>query len=286
MADFLVTEPKGPDPLAGVEDAILEKFLNEFDPSNPDRVLEIDAPADAVPEPLPPVEETIDPPVEAAPPAAEPEPEPEIDLSASEKEGERIAREALQAKVALLEAHNSRLAGKIGFFEQKLNTIPQATEPYQPETQAEVDRLTSLEQRLDQEKAMRVRAEVSQAVNSAVAELDGTWSTELAPEIQAVVPKYADQIQAARDATDPALARQIATAVGLLVKADAMQMKWETTHKALVERKATTAPATAKAKQAAAASGAGSVPTPAPKQVSFADMTAAEADAWLRENVR
>ena len=282
MADILLRQ--GSDPLLdGMDDATIENLLNQIDPSNPDKPLELPVPVDAVPEPPPPVEPIEVAPVEATP---EPEPEPEIDLAASEREGKRIADEALQAKIALLEAHNSRLAGKIGFFEQKLKSIPQATEPYQPESQVEIDRLSAVEQRLEQAETIRVRSEVSQAVNAAVAALDGPWSAELAAEIQVIAPKYADQIQAANESTDPALARQIATAVGLMVKAEATKMKWEASHKDLETRKAASVSATASAKRAAAVSGAGSVAAPPPKPVSFADMTADEADAWLKANVR
>jgi len=237
--------------------------------------------------PVPPSEPEI-PAVPESPAPVEPEPpvEPEIDLAASEKEGDRIARELLEAKIAALEAHNSRLAGKLGFVEQKLKVAPVASEPYEPQTQEEVDRLTSLEQRLEQSEARRTRAEVSQAVEQEFAALDGAWSTDYAAEIRAIAPKYQDQIQAAMDTNDPALARQITKAVGLMVKAEVTQARWEASHKDLVARKASTAPAAMAAKKAASVSGSGAVPTPAPKPRSYADMTPSEADAWLRENVR
>src|SRR6185436_4935217 len=129
------------------------------------------------PEAEPPaVTEEAYPPDEPPAPVAAEEPPPstdEIDLGASEKEGDRLAREALEAKLALLEAHNSRLAGKLGFFEQKLKSIPQASEPYEPQTQGEIDRLTSLEQRLAESEQRRASTEVSQAVEAAFAALDG-----------------------------------------------------------------------------------------------------------------
>jgi dsDNA-specific endonuclease/ATPase MutS2 len=109
---------------------------------------------------------------------------------------------------------------------------------------------------------------------------------ELASEIAVVAPKYADQIKAAQETNDPALARQIATAVATVVKAEAMQMKWQARHESLVKQREAATVDMQKAKKAQTPSGSGSVPTPPPKPKSFADMTASEADAWLRENVR
>ena len=283
MPEFLTNASRQPsDPaLDGVDDAALEALLNSYDPSNPDKPIEVPV-ADAPPEP--PVEAA--PPVEEAPPAEAPPEEPEIDLAASEKEGDRIAREKLEAALALQQAHSSRLAGEIGYLKQKLESNPRSSEPYQPETQAELDRLTSLEQRLADSENRRIKTEVSQAIESELNSLDGAWSKELATEIAAVAPKYADQIKAARESTDPALARQISKAVGLLVRAEAMQMSWDTKHKALVEKKAATVSAATSAKKAATISGSGAVPTPPPQPKSFADMTADEADAWLKANVR
>jgi len=237
----------------------------------------------ATPEPI----ET--PKEEAAPPEAPPEPptvEPEIDLSAVEKEGEKIAREKLEAQLDLVMAHNSRLAGKIGFLEQKLNSAPASSEPYEPQTQQEVDRLTQVEQRLNQAEERRTRSEVSQAIADALGRMDGPWTSELASEIAEVAPKYADQIKAANESTDPELARQIATAVATVVKAEASQMAWQTRHDSLVKQKEAATTDMAKAKKAQTPSGSGGVPPPQTKPKTIADMTSAEADAWLRENVR
>jgi len=238
-------------------------------------------PGPDTPEPEAPAEEAA--PTEEAPPAVEPV--PEVDLAASEREGDNISREAMEAKIALLMAHNSRLAGKLGFLEQKLNSPPATSEPYEPQSEAEVDRLTQLERRIEQSEARRQAAEVSQAVAESVAQMDGPWVQELAKEIAEIAPKYVDQIKAAQETTDPALARQIATAVATVVKAEAMQMKWKAGHATMVAQKSAATADLAKAKKAQAPSGSGGVPSPPPKPKTFADMTAAEADAWLRENV-
>jgi hypothetical protein len=257
----------------------LDKLLDEFSATGSMTIEE-----------APPVET---PPSESPDEAKEPgsqveqetKPEPEIDLAASEREGDRISREKLEAQLTLLMAHNSRLAGKLGFLEQKLNSDPVASEPYEPQTQQEVDRLTQLEQRVAQSEAHRLQSEVSQAVSEAIGRLDGPWVQEFASEIASVAPKYADQIKSAQESTDPELARQTAVAVATMVRAEVTQMKWQSNHAALVEKKTAATADLAKAKKAQAPSGSGGVPPAPAKTKEYKDMTVEEADKWLRENV-
>lgn len=257
----------------------LDKLLDEFSATGSMTIEE-----------APPVET---PPSESPDEAKEPgsqveqetKPEPEIDLAASEREGDRISREKLEAQLTLLMAHNSRLAGKLGFLEQKLNSDPVASEPYEPQTQQEVDRLTVLERRLAESESKRNQAEVSQAIAESIGKLDGAWVQDLATEIAVVAPKYADQIKAAQESNDPELARQIATAVATVVKAEATQMKWAARHESMVAQKTAATADMAKAKKAQTPSGSGGVPPPPPKQKEPGSMTADEADKWLRENV-
>jgi hypothetical protein len=257
----------------------LDKLLNEFSATG-SMTIE-DAPVEAPPAEVPAGEAPVEP-VEPEPPAA---PEPEVDLAASEKEGDRFAREKLEAQLSLLMAHNSRLAGKLGFLEQKLNSAPAASEPFEPQTQQEVDRLTVLERRLAESESKRNQAEVSQAIAESIGKLDGAWVQDLATEIAVVAPKYADQIKAAQESNDPELARQIATAVATVVKAEATQMKWAARHESMVAQKTAATADMAKAKKAQTPSGSGGVPPPPPKQKEPGSMTADEADKWLRENV-
>lgn len=243
---------------------------------------------ETVPVPEAPPEPASEPAVEAqADPVPETEPEPEEDEAALESEGERLKREKLEAKLELLEAHNSRLAGKLGFFEQQLKSVPRASEPYEPQTQEEMDRLGQLEQRFAQSEAVRTQTEVDQAVESAINALDTPEVVQtLSAEIAAVAPKYAEQLAAARTVGDPRLARQEATAIGRSVLAEARELHWENRHKALIEKRASTAGDSLKAKKAAAPSASGTVPAPQAKPKTFADLTPSEADAWLRANVR
>jgi hypothetical protein len=209
----------------------------------------------------------------------------EVDLSALEREGDKLAREKLEAQLELVMAHNSRLAGKLGFLEQKLNSAPVSSEPYEPQTQQDVDRLTLLERRLEESESKRNQAEVSQAIADSVGRLDGPWVQDLAEEIAAVAPKYADQIRAAQESNDPELARQIATAVATVVKAEATQMKWAVRHEAMVKQKEAATVDMARAKRAQTPSGSGGVPPPQSRPKTFADMNAKELDDWLKTNV-
>ena len=209
----------------------------------------------------------------------------EVDLSALEREGDKLAREKLEAQLELVMAHNSRLAGKLGFLEQKLNSAPVSSEPYEPQTQQDVDRLTLLERRLEESESKRNQTEVSQAIADSVGRLDGPWVQDLAEEIAAVAPKYADQIRAAQESNDPELARQIATAVATVVKAEATQMKWAVRHEAMVKQKEAATVDMARAKRAQTPSGSGGVPPPQSRPKTFADMNAKELDDWLKTNV-
>jgi len=182
-------------------------------------------------------------------------------------------------------AHNSRLAGKLGFLEQKLNSAPVSSEPYEPQTQQDVDRLTLLEQRLAASESKRNQAEVSQAIAESVGRLDGPWVQDLAAEIAQVAPKYADQIRAAQESNDPELARQIAMAVATVVKAEATQMKWAVRHESMVKQKEAATVDMARAKKAQTPSGSGGVPPPQARPKTFADMNVKDLDDWHKTNV-
>ena len=259
--------------------------------SNEELEAVLDGLTGADPAPAPPPfepelpEESVQP--EAAPESpAEPVPSSdEIDLPAFEREGDKLAREKLEAQLALVMAHNSRLAGKLGFLEQKLNSAPVSSEPYEPQTQQDEDRLTLLERRLADSESKRNQAEVSQAIADSVSRLDGPWVQELAAEIAAVAPKYTDQIRAAQESNDPELARQIATAVVTVVKAEATQMKWAERHESMVKQKEAATVDMARAKKAQTPSGSGGVPPPQARPKTFADMNVKDLDDWLRTNV-
>lgn len=259
--------------------------------SNEELEAVLDGLTGADPAPAPPPsepelpEESVQP--EAAPDSpVEPDPSSdEIDLPAFEREGDKLAREKLEAQLALVMAHNSRLAGKLGFLEQKLNSAPVSSEPYEPQTQQDEDRLTLLERRLADSESKRNQAEVSQAIADSVSRLDGPWVQELAAEIAAVAPKYTDQIRAAQESNDPELARQIATAVATVVKAEATQMKWAERHESMVKQKEAATVDMARAKKAQTPSGSGGVPPPQARPKTFADMNVKDLDDWLRTNV-
>lgn len=276
MSDAVVRIDTGRD-FGSMTSEQLEHVLNNLTPDG-------DVPPEAPPQ-VEAVEDAPSEPEQEAEPEAEPDPEPEveIDIAASEREIDRNKIDKLEASLLLQQAHASRLAGEIGYLKNQRPLA--ASEPYEPQSQVEVDRLALLEQRFAESEARRVVTEVSQVVDQSIGALDGPWVDELASEIAAIAPKYKDQIEFARSSTDPEMARQIATAVAMVVKAEATQARLESRHATLVEKKASTRANSDKAKRAAAPSASGAVPAAAPKTKTYADMTAAEADAWLRENV-
>jgi len=283
MADIVIPSPAGQlfaDKSVEDLDALLRTMTpdGEIPGAPPDEPAPEPQLADPEPTPTPEPE-----PVAAAP---EPTPEPEVDLAALETEGERLKREKLEAELKMQQAHSSRLAGEIGYLKEQLKSIPRPSEPYEPQSEADLDRLTQLERRIAQSESERQRSMASQAFQDAVGRLDGDWSVKYKDEIAQVVPKYADQIKMAQEISDPTLARQMGEALVLSIKAEALQVEWEKRHKDTVERKAATVNANLLAKKAQSPSGSGAVAPPPPKQKSYADMTPAEADAWLRENVR
>jgi hypothetical protein len=264
----------------------LEAMLDGLTPDGalPD---EQQPPAEVTPEPEPEPEPQSTTTTESEPETTqEPqsEPEPELDVAASEREGDRIKMQKLEAAILLQQAHNSRLAGEIGYLRNQRSQP--VSEPYEPQSQQEVDRLQLLEQRFAEAEARRNSFEVSQAVADAIGTMDGPWVNELSAEVQEIAPKYKDQIEAANNATDPEMARQLAMGIAMLVKAEAMEKRWDAKHATLVEKKASSRAENDKAKKAAAPSASGAVPAPPPKAKTIADMTPKEADEWLQANVR
>lgn len=258
-------------------DAILNAILP--DGSLPAEVIN---PEPAAPEP----EKTEAAPEEPeAEPEPEPEPEPEVDLLALEKERDRYERDELRAKLAEQQAHSSRLAGEIGFLKEKIQRGLTSTEPM-PDSEEDLDRLSRLERALEQSEERRNRSEVSQAVDGVVARLDGPWVEDLKDEIAAIIPAYAERLQAAHGASTPELGAELATNILSAMQAEAGRMNVQKRYEAAVAKRQAATADMAKAKKAAAPSASGTVPTPAPKPKTISDMSGAEADAWLREHFR
>ena len=239
---------------------------------------------EAEPSPTPAVPEEIVPPVEEekVAPQEPTEPDERDELATLEAQEERVKRERLEAQLQLQMAHNSRLAGKLGFLENQVKSISRTSEPYEPQSQVEVDRLSALEARLEQSEALSSKSEVSQAVERAVSALDGPWVVELAAEIAEIAPRYVEQLKAAQETSDPDLARQIASAVALTIKAEAQELAWSNRKKSLIEKRSSQVQELSAKKKAATISGGGgtSVPRPAPK--TYDQMTPDELEAEMQ----
>jgi hypothetical protein len=219
------------------------------------------------------------------PPAGEPEPPPaevEVDLAAVDAEGERIKREKMEADLAFQKAHASRLAGEIGYLREQLKSVPRtASDSYEPSTPEEQDRLSRLEHAFLESENRRTQLEVAQAAESALNALDVPELTSIQAEIGEVVTKYREQFASVKEVNDPALARQLADAIGRSVIADAKELAWTNRRKALEEKRTVQQTALAARKKASAVSGGGATPGPRPAPKTYDQMTAAELDAEM-----
>lgn len=259
------------------DNAAQPEVLSDTRPTAPPEPPRPEPEAKAEPEPEP------EPEPEVAKDAEKPLEDDEVDLKASDDERTAIEREKWNAEKALLSAHSSRLAGEVGFLRKELEAVRQRpTEPYQPESPEDENRLVRMERELQAERTARIRSEVAQAVKESIAGLDAPDLNVVQAEISLVAPKYREQFTAALESQDPALARQIAEAVGRSVIADAKELAWTNRRKALEEKKAAQADAMRARKKAAAVSGGGAASAARPAtQKSYEEMTQAELDAEM-----
>jgi hypothetical protein len=238
-------------------------------------------PQKAVPAEVPPVQEAT-PETAPEPTSAEPPELTDAELAAMEAKAES---EKLKAQLQLLTAHSSRLAGEIGFLKQQKTSQP-SPEPYQPETEAEISQLTALQREVHELKQQQTRAAVERALAEGLAPIEAMPDmSRLVEYTKDIAPRYAQQFNDAREVSDPNLARQMATAIALTIRAEALEAEAKAKRTGLEQRRAESSANLKKAKTAATISASGAVPAPTPKQKDFRDMTAEEADRWLRENV-
>lgn len=268
------------------------KGIGDLSNDELEKILDAVLPDGSIPAPEPtPSPAPEPPPAEPEPeatPEATPESEPDIEAEAAAHaaEGERIRNEKLQADLEFQRAHASRLAGEIGHLRKQIETIQRPSEPYEPQSEAELDRLSQLEARLERSESERLRAEVAQAVESAINALDSPSIADIDSQLAEVIPKYKGEFEAAQAMQDPNMARQMATAVGRSIIAEAMELKWQQDHAKFAEMKAASTAGNAKAKKDAAPSASGAVPPPAQKPKTIADWSPSELDAWMKENLR
>lgn len=244
-------------------------------------------------EPLAPVAVTATE-VAAAAPEAEPEP---LDVAA-ELARERLEREKLSAKLELQQAHNSRLAGEIGFLKNKKpaharpepSDEPDAyaldgrSEP--PEANADVrERLERLEGRIASEAVQEATQEaVLSAMNDLTSSVkDDKERAELDRHIKALTPRYAKDWKAAVGATDPEIAGALARGTIMNIIADAKIARLDETRDAARQERANAATALRRSKLSAAPTRTTGAPSQAsrPRAKTPDDMTEQEADAAL-----
>lgn len=242
------------------EDQLAEALWGEDRPSAAVRLPEDEPTEEPKEEPEP--EPTPEPEPEA--PAAEAPPEPEPDLSELEKQERELKERRLLEQLELLQAHNSRLAGKLGFLENKLKEVKPAAEPeYRPDPEAEpeVERLKREFQTLREEREAEKRAQAL-AEEAAAARARYAESKYTPEEIAAAAEKFAPMWQEALDAADTNSARELARAVMARVSTEIETTRLAAKIKAARELKATSESKRAEVKKAATISGSGAAPTP------------------------
>lgn len=241
------------------------------------------------PEPEAPVEEA---PAEEAPAEEAAAEEPVEEEVAPEEEAENLAAERLaiemeqlKAKYDLQMAHNARLAGQIGHLLEQ-QKIASSRPPESFDTDAEPDAVQpSLVRDVQDLKSRFIQAEVSQAIALGSVALDEPEAREMREEIITVAANYKDQLESVFAMTDPDMARQMSEALSRSILADAKEARWQARHASLQEKKAATVPESVLRKRAQTPSGSGGVPPPSPRPKALKDLSAEEADAWLRQNV-
>ena len=241
-------------------------------------------------------------PVEAEAPAADEAEPTEPESVAAEPEDQLDPRDQ---RIRELEQHNSRLAGKAGFLESRLKALSQergvfadtptddeVPEDYTPaidpmlaneiETlrlQREEDskRIEQLERDYDSKRLERTMQAEAQRIEETIGGvLPGDDSA-----IQASLARHADLIGKIKNESDPSLIQSAAKFLAESVGADVLAAR----NQRMTARRMASTAANHRAKIAATVSGSGGAASPPPRPRSVSDMTAAEADRWLRENV-
>jgi len=245
-----------------------------------------------------PVEEVAAPeeaaPVEQPEEQAAPEPEPNVEDETWRKRYEKA------------QAHAARLAGKLGYAEQRLkamsgqapaDSVPadDTSDAMYGDGDASVLAIQLEELRLAREEDQRRLALLEDQTDARLRAQADARAAERARQLfvavdddvkNEVLQAHADEIREIEQVSDPerrgALAMEIVHRMSS--EANIFQSN-RNAERAQVQRTAATADL-ARAKKAQAPSGSGGVPSPPPAPKSYADMSVSEADAWLKENVR
>jgi len=246
------------------------------------------------PEPAPVAAEA--PPEEAAAPEPTPEPEPTED----EQLDYRALAEKLQTDLEKLQQHNARLAGKLGYIESRkaAASVGEASEPeYDPDPHAGDpswgesfdERVTRIEQELEaskQAEAQRMQAQLQQ-IDQRVAQHATRLMAPIDADIrQTVFQAHADEIAEVDRYSDPQERETAALEIIQRASLEAQTFQMGRNQERAAAAKTASTAANHRAKMAQTPSGSGGVPSPPPQPKSVREMSGAEADAWLRENVR
>lgn len=223
------TDPRHDPSLDDMTDAEIEAALdNPPDAPQPD-VAEDDDYEEPVRE-APPAEarQEVAPQAQDAP-KVESAPAQEQDPLALERERMRAEFELEKAK---LQAHNSRLAARLGNLEKK-SAQPSAPDPYEADA-SEVDRFSRLEKRVEEQEQERQAEARGRAIQEGVGEVRGRpdfaaffSDPSNLTYIQKAGEKFASDWQEALDAPDATTARLLAKAVTASVVAEARALQQE-----------------------------------------------------------
>src|SRR5206468_1636374 len=136
--------------------------------------------------------------------------------------------------------------------------------------------------RLENEYDLKLHDRTMQAEATRVDQAIGGLRPEDQPAVEASLAKHAELLADLKNQHDPSLLQAGAKFVVESVASDILAAR---NQRMQLQRTASTV-ANHKAIKAAAPSASGTVAPPPPKPRTAGDMTAAEADRWLRENMR
>jgi len=253
------------------EDLSLDQLAEQLWPKDP--------PAEEPKEPEPEVEVPPEPEAPKEPPASG-EQEPPDDLAALERLQRELADRRVSEELAAVRANNSRLAGKIGYLEQRLKESAKArTEPMLgSETEEEPEAVAAIREdlrKLREERDVDLR---DQAIAAETAAFGVKFQQQsYAPEeVQASAAKYAAEWQESLAAPTPESARESVRLVLSRIATDVETARLEKRIATARERSASSTSRIAAERQAAASSGSGGVRRAINQDKSPEDMTVEE----------
>lgn len=245
----------------------------------------------AAPESVPEPQQAPEPVQEPAAPMEAPETPQEPTLAEIEKRQNDLRIKTLEDELALRQAHMSRLAGKLGFLEQKLRTVQSApaTEPQAPEWPGVSDpRVASLHQELERIKQERQEELRDRAIAAEIASFQMQYrEAKYTPEeINAAAAKYTPLYEEAQSSETPETAREMMRAVLARTATEIESRRLQAMIASAKEKSAQSRTQLTEAKRQAgiSGSGAGAPPPTPPKPLS--ERSVDELERMLAEMTR